>query len=221
MGKVKKTEVTLLTVIVVAVFLISFLVGRASALRDKGSDNKNSVYSVQKSEIQKNEETKEASSLAKKVEKSEPEKKTEKKENKPDEDPPARMAFPCGKTVLKGYSETAVYSETMGDWRSHCAIDYAAEKGTDVISCGDGTVVKVYKDKLWGKCIEIEHTKNLKSVYKNLESKVNVKKGDKVKEGEVIAKVGKSASIESRETAHLHFELWQDNVPINPQSYVY
>ena len=72
-----------------------------------------------------------------------------------------------------------------------------------------------------GKCIEIEHTKNLKSVYKNLYSKVNVKKGDKVKEGEVIAKVGESASVESRLTAHLHFELWQDNVPINPQSYIY
>ena len=212
-------EKPLLMVIIVTVFLISFLVGRASALRDKSEQNDN-VYSAQKSVQAKKyeEDYEEASATMQKVTDAKTEEKEVKKKN---ETPPGRMLFPCGNTILKGYSEKAVYSETMGDWRSHCAIDFAAEKGTDVMACCDGVVTKVYKDKLWGKCVEIEHNGNIKSVYKNLHSKVNVKKGQNVKEGQVIAKVGETADVESRDAAHLHFELWQDNVTINPQSYIY
>ena len=109
----------------------------------------------------------------------------------------------------------------MGDWRAHTGIDYAAEKGSEVQSVWDGVVTRAYKDKLWGNCVEITHSEDLKSVYKNLASKIPVKKGDKVKKGQTVGKVGKSAAVESRETTHLHFEIWQGGVAIHPESYVY
>jgi murein DD-endopeptidase MepM/ murein hydrolase activator NlpD len=82
-------------------------------------------------------------------------------------------------------------------------------------------VAKVYKDKLWGYTVEIAHSESIRSVYKNLQKKTLVKEGEEVKKGQAIGTVGKSAAVESREKAHLHFEIWQDGIAINPISYVY
>lgn len=221
----KNARTLLIAAIVISVFLLSFLIGRATALRDKeenASENKIYMGTVTIPKKEEEEETAPAAAGVKVKEES-GESETAKPQNKlPEQDSvPTRLLFPCGQTVLKGYSETAVYSETMGDWRAHTGIDYAAEKGSDVQSVWDGTVTRVYKDKLWGNCVEITHSADLKSVYKNLASKIAVKKGDKVKKGQVVGTVGKSAGVESRETSHLHFEIWQGGVAINPESYVY
>ncbi len=221
----KKTRTIFIIAIIVSVFLLSFLIGRATALRDKAENHTMSqIYNgavLLPHKVQ--EEINQASSTAEGVVDTQaeaPAKTTKKKEEQSDA-PPERMLFPCGTNVLKDYSQTAVYSETMGDWRAHTGVDYEAEKDTAVTSAWDGIVKRVYKDKLWGYTVEIEHSGNLKSVYKNLQSKIKVKEGDKVKKGQAIAKVGDSASIESREKPHLHFELWQGDIVINPTSYVY
>lgn len=223
--EMKNTRMLLVIAIIVSVFLLSFLMGRATALRDKEENaGGNEIYTGTVTIPQKEDEEVTAPAAAgAKVEKENSEEKTDEKEKKENlrEEAPSRMLFPCGETVLKGYSQTAVYSETMGDWRAHTGIDYAAEKGTKVQSAWDGEVVRVYKDKLWGHCVEIAHSGNIKSVYKNLASKISVKEGDTVKKGQAIGKVGSSAGVESRETSHLHFELWQEGIPINPESYVY
>lgn len=143
------------------------------------------------------------------------------KEESPEEDIPSQMLFPCGKEVLNDYSQTAVRSKTMGDWRAHTGIDYAGEEGDKVCSIWDGVVSKVYEDKLWGCCIEIVHTGNLIGKYRNLGKEIMIKEGDKVTGGQVIGKIGRSASVEKAEETHLHFELWSDGVPINPSSYIY
>lgn len=221
----KNARALLIATIVISVFLLSFLIGRATALRSKeenSSENKIYMGTVTIPKKEEKEELTPAAAGAKVLEESKAE-ETAKPQKKPEtkESVPSRLLFPCGQTVLKGYSETAVYSETMGDWRAHTGIDYAAEKGSEVQSVWDGIVTRVYKDKLWGNCVEITHSEDLKSVYKNLASKIPVKKGDKVKKGQTVGKVGKSAAVESRETTHLHFEIWQGGVAINPESYVY
>ncbi len=221
----KNARALLVAAIVVSVFLLSFLIGRATALRDKeenAAENKIYMGTVTIPKKEEEEELAPAAAGAKVQEESSREETTESSKKEPQaENVPTRLPFPCGETVLKGYSETAVYSETMGDWRAHTGIDYAAEKGSEVQSVWDGKVTRVYKDKLWGHCVEIEHSTDLKSVYKNLASKIPVKKGDEVKKGQIIGQVGKSAGVESRDTSHLHFEIWQDGVAINPESYVY
>lgn len=210
----KKMQTFFIVIAVVSVFLLSFLIGRASALRNNSGAEELKIYTGTVP-MPKNEQEDAPVAAKALVEKDTTDDKKEKSEKI------TRMLFPCGDVVLNKYSQSAVYSKTMEDWRSHTGIDYAAEDGDDVCAAWDGKVIKVYKDKLWGYTVEIEHENNLVTKYKNLKKKTDVKKGDKVKAGQIIAKVGKSASVESKESAHLHFELWQEDVVINPEAYLY
>ncbi len=205
----------------ICVFLLSFFIGRATALRDNDTQKLESIYSgaipfpnnfASQAIIDE-----EASAKAKVLDDSDVLKET--KEEKKSE--PSRLSYPCTTTVLKDYSEAAVYSETMKDWRAHLGIDYAAEVGTNVKSAWEGTVTKVYKDKLYGYTVEISHSDSLVGIYSNLNKNIKVKKGEKVKKSQIIGSVGKSAPIESKEEAHLHFELKLNGITINPISYVY
>ena len=227
----KRPQTPILFAIALSVFLLSFFIGRATALKSREESKRNAVYTGRMLLPQKEEISLPTGAVSEKIEaleetanKSEEkavQKKEEKKDLKKEEEPPERMLFPCGQAVLKGYSQTAVYSKTMDDWRSHTGIDYAAKKGEIVSSVWDGTVKKVYKDNFWGHCIEIEHSGNIISVYKNLEKKILVKEGDKVSKGQPIATVGDSAVVEKRDEEHLHFELWANGGTINPESYIY
>lgn len=205
----------------ISIFVLSFLIGRATALRDSEKEQNNGIYtgtipfpSTFMAEALPDEE---ASAKAKVPVEEIPEKKsqTQKKAE------PTRLLFPCGNTVLKDYSQSAVYSETMKDWRAHLGIDYAAEKGDAVKSAWDGKVTKVYKDKLLGYSIEIKHSDSITGIYRNLSKNIKVKKGDNVTKGQIIGEVGKSGAIESKEPSHLHFEIMLNGVIINPISYVY
>lgn len=223
----KRTQISIILAIVVSVFLLSFLIGRATALRDKEESNQNEIYTGTIPIPKKEEALLPAGVIAENVKETEivsdknkpKEEITEKKEK--NEQPPERMLFPCGQVVLNGYSQTAVYSKTMDDWRAHTGIDYSAKEGESVNSVWDGTVHKVYKDMLWGYTVEIEHGGNIFSVYRNLKKNILVKEGDKISKGQAIGYVGKSAAVEKREEPHLHFELWTGGETINPESYIY
>lgn len=212
----KRISTSVSVAVIISVFILCFIIGRAVAMRD---NNKNSQL-TKESEIVK-EESLPTDSKTEKVEKEAPKEYETTESPKAEKAPPSRMNFPCGQAVLKEYSQKAVYSETMGDWRAHTGIDYSAEKGTEVKSTWDGVVSKTYKDSLWGYTVEITHDGNIISVYKNLDEKINVKKGDIVKSGQAIGKVGDSAAVEKRDEPHLHFEIWAEGEPINPESYVY
>ncbi len=214
----KKIYTGIIVAIVASVFVVSFLVGRATALKNSGEDGDKEIYTGTVPIPRDEEESINTANEARNVPVGAPD---EEETQHPDVSVPDRMIFPCGETVQKDYSQTAVYSETMGDWRAHTGIDFKAEKGAQVICVWDGTVSKVYKDKLWGNCVEVSHGNNLKSVYRNLDKNTPVTVGEEVFEGQVIGFVGKSADIEGAEPSHLHFEMWQDNMTINPTAYVY
>ena len=213
----KRMHTGLIIAILASVFFISFLIGRATVLKKSDEEEKKITYGGFVPVTDKKEDSIETSQKTEKVIDNTPEKKTIEEIIAI----PQRMLFPCGESVLKAYSQTAVYSETMGDWRAHMGIDYSAEIGSEVKAVWEGTVLRVYKDKLWGNTVEISHSKELKSVYKNLKEGIEVKKGQAVKGGQVIGYVGNSADIESLEKPHLHFEMYQDDMIINPESYVY
>lgn len=215
----KRTKASIITVIILSVFMISFLMGRALALKDKNDESVQTDIYKGTAPIPKNDDE-----AVPTTNKQDQVKKTDIKENAEsdeNEKPPSKLLFPCGKEVLNDYSQTAVRSKTMGDWRAHTGIDYLGKEGEMVCSVWDGVVSKVYEDKLWGYCVEIKHTGNLLGKYRNLDSEIAVKEGDKVTGGQAIGKIGRSASVEKAENPHLHFELWSDGVPINPSSYIY
>lgn len=97
--------------------------------------------------------------------------------------------------------------------RPHNGVDFSLPKGTPVYATGDG-VVKVVRSSFtgYGKRIEIDHGFGYKTRYAHLEL-FNVKKGQKVKRGDLIAYSGNSG----KSTApHLHYEVHKDGKPINP-----
>lgn len=122
--------------------------------------------------------------------------------------------YPCGETVLSGYSEELVKNETMGDYRAHTAIDFKAEAGSEVVAINDGLVLSVEKDNLLGTVIEIDHGGTLTARYCGLDV-VNVSEGDYVTIGQTLGTLG-SVAFESQSESHLHFETKLDGEYVNP-----
>ncbi len=99
----------------------------------------------------------------------------------------------------------------------HYGVDIIAPKNEAVMSILKGTVV--YKS--WspddGHVIHIQHKKNLLAVYKH-NSEILKNTGETVEAGEPIAIVGNSGSLSKG--IHLHFELWHNGFPIDPEKFI-
>ncbi len=134
---------------------------------------------------------------------------------------PTLFISPIDGKILNKYSgNKPVKSVTMGDWRLHTGIDYAAEKGTSVKASGEGVVSKIYNDSMWGTTVEITHPNNIVTIYSSLSTKVPVEKGQTVSTGQVIGTVADTAKIESAEASHLHFAVKQNNKFIDPEEVI-
>lgn len=102
-------------------------------------------------------------------------------------------------------------------YMQNSGVSYSSEKIFDVISVLDGIVISVENNDILGTTVEIRHDNDLISVYQSL-SNVNVKKDDKVIQGQIIAKSGLS-NIEKDLGNHLHFELYYKGKIVNPEEY--
>jgi murein DD-endopeptidase MepM/ murein hydrolase activator NlpD len=100
-------------------------------------------------------------------------------------------------------------------WRSHKGVDYAAPTGTPVWATGDGTVQIIGRQSGYGKVIYIKHGKYV-TVYGHLNGfKRGLKKGDRVKQGQVIGYVGQTGLATG---PHLHYEFRINGKHVNPLS---
>ncbi len=99
----------------------------------------------------------------------------------------------------------------------HYGVDVIAPKNEAVMSILKGTVI--YKS--WspddGHVIHVQHKKNLLSVYKH-NSEILKNTGETVEAGEPIAIVGNSGNLSNG--LHLHFELWHNGFPIDPEKFI-
>jgi len=131
------------------------------------------------------------------------------------------FVWPVRGEVVSPYAvETLAYDETMGDWRTHSALDLAALLGTEVLVATDGVVCSVEADDLMGTTVTIDHGDGLLSTYANLAEVPTVAEGDRVRSGAVIGSVGNTAIAESRKASHLHFAMTKDGVPVDPADYL-
>lgn len=123
-------------------------------------------------------------------------------------------------SVVKDFSNKELqYNDTLKQWEIHKALDITSDTSNNVFAIADGTVTNVYNNYLEGGVIEITHDNGIKSVYKSLED-VSVKTGDYVRQGDVIASISTSMARELNTGAHLHFEMFENEISINPNNYI-
>ena len=115
-------------------------------------------------------------------------------------------------TPLKG-----IVSGSFKSSEEHYGIDIVGPENEAIKTTLDGTVILATWSSETGYTITVQHSNNLISVYKH--NSVLLKKvGDNVKAGEAIAIIGNSG--EQTTGPHLHFELWYNGNPIDPQDYM-
>ena len=102
--------------------------------------------------------------------------------------------------------------------KMHYGMDYSAKVGTEIYATGDGVISKVKRSKRgYGNYVKINHGFGYETLYAHM-SRYIVKKGQKVKRGEVIGYVGNSGISTA---PHLHYEVRKDNKKINPVNFYF
>lgn len=101
--------------------------------------------------------------------------------------------------------------------KKHYGIDIVAAPDEVIKSALDGTVIFSDWTSETGYVLGIQHSNNLFTIYKH-NSALLKKEGDYVKAGEVVAIIGNTGELTSG--PHLHFELWYNGSPVNPQDYI-
>src|SRR5690606_35903748 len=101
--------------------------------------------------------------------------------------------------------------------QGHFGIDIVSRADAAVKSCLDGTVTLSSWTSDGGHVLHIQHPNDLVSVYKH-NSVLLKKTGDRVAAGEAVAIVGNSGELTTG--PHLHFELWLQGNPVDPQAYM-
>ena len=98
--------------------------------------------------------------------------------------------------------------------RPHHGVDYAAPKGTPIHSIGDGRVKFIGRKGGYGRRVEIKHNSVYTTGYAHLSKYAKgLKKGDFVKQGQIIGYVGMSGTATG---PHLDFRVYKNGSPINP-----
>ncbi|MDR0953137.1 MAG: M23 family metallopeptidase [Elusimicrobiota bacterium] len=97
----------------------------------------------------------------------------------------------------------------------HYGLDFAGSPNSKISVTADGVVRQTGWAAGYGQAVLVDHGFGYSTLYGHL-ADIRVKKGDKVKRGQVIANMGTTG----RSTGvHLHYEVWKDGVPVNPKAY--
>lgn len=119
------------------------------------------------------------------------------------------LGWPCTGNVIKKY-------KNQNGATKHLGIDIKVASGTKIRAAEAGTVTKAGKDNALGKKIVIKHANGLKTIY-GCCSAINVKKDQKVKKGDVIAKAGSTGEAKKPQC---HFGVQKNGVWKDPENYL-
>jgi murein DD-endopeptidase MepM/ murein hydrolase activator NlpD len=107
----------------------------------------------------------------------------------------------------------------LGHMHVHDGLDIACDVGTPVYATADGVVELAGRSNGgYGRMVIINHGYGYKSLYAHLSSTINVKRGQRVKRGDVIALSGRSGLVTG---PHLHYEVILNGVKQNPIDYFF
>lgn len=104
----------------------------------------------------------------------------------------------------------------LGYTRMHEGLDFAATRGTPIVAAGDGKIVRIGRNGSFGNYVRIRHDAELQTAYAHLSGFAEgLDKGDTVEQGEVIGYVGATGVATG---PNLHYEVLDDNRPVNPRT---
>lgn len=113
--------------------------------------------------------------------------------------------------ITRGYENNSILST------GHIGIDIAGEMGSPIKATADGTVIFSGWTYEEGNVVILKHKFNFFSFYKHNMQNL-CQELEYVKKGQVIALLGDTGKITSG--AHLHFEIWQGSIPVDPTMFV-
>ena len=113
--------------------------------------------------------------------------------------------------------EKLVYNPTLNMWQTHNGIDIVPGENTEIKAALSGEVTKATEDPTLGNVVVITHSGNLVTKYAGL-SELKVKEGDKIEAGASLGICG-TPPFEAHTGVHIHFEVWKNGSPVNPEEY--
>ena len=97
-------------------------------------------------------------------------------------------------------------------WKAHKGTDYAAPRGTPIWSTANGTVTKAGYTRGNGRYVKIKHNKTYSTQYLHM-SKILVRKGQRVKQGDMIGRVGSTGLATG---PHVCYRFWKNGKQVDP-----
>ncbi len=132
------------------------------------------------------------------------------------EDEEVYFSAPLKNATGKLYSTgVPVFSKTLGDYRTHNGVDFNGVKGESVKTVGEGTVVSVESDAVWGNTVKIDHGNGIESTISGLSDEALISTGSKVYSDTIIGVVG-SVPVEGEDDSHIHLEMRVNGELVDP-----
>lgn len=120
---------------------------------------------------------------------------------------PGRVSSPFG------YRSSPIDGE---EGEFHPGLDIANAQGTPIIATADGVVRQAGWTRGYGRLVLLEHGRGFQTLFGHA-SLLLVKKGQQVRRGDVIARMGTTGRSTG---SHLHYEVWINGRPVNPRRYL-
>ena len=104
------------------------------------------------------------------------------------------------------------YHPVQKRWKAHLGTDYAAPRGTPIVATADGEVIASAYGKYNGNYVKIRHNSTYTTQYLHM-SKREAKKGEFVRQGDVIGYVGSTGLATG---PHVCYRFWVNGKQVDP-----
>lgn len=126
----------------------------------------------------------------------------------------AFLRYPVKYTRISSRYTKRRYHPVQKRYKAHLGTDYAAPTGTPIYAAGDGIVTKARYEKYNGRNVKIRHNGTYSTQYLHMSS-LAVKPGQKVKQGQLIGKVGSTGLATG---PHLCYRFWKNGRQVDALS---
>lgn len=127
--------------------------------------------------------------------------------------------LPSGLPIRAGYASSGFGMRSdpfTAHSEFHRGMDFNGPRGSDILAVADGVVTFSGRYAGYGNMVDIDHGNGYMTRYAHNDKNL-VEPGTRVRAGDLIAKMGKTGRATG---VHVHFEVWLNDRPVNPASYL-